>query len=764
VRSALFLFALVPSLLFSLSIEEKRRSLQSSSATSAALPQALLALEAEMRSCRDELATLQQQAQKIDPQEESAVEALTAAIQEMRDKLWDVEERWRTSAASSAASGYALWDAEETTLSQLVMEYGSSDYLYIVPPEVGGIKLTLHSQLPIPRNAWSELLEMILIQNGVGVRKVGHSARQLFLMKQDLASIQAILSSREQLHSRPAAQRALYLFTPPAEQLRTAVQFFEKFADNRQTSIQAVGGKVAIVASCGELERLLALYHAVWEEGRGKVSRVVPITRMPVKEMEKVLLSFFGDPQERGRPPFPKGESEGLTILPSSSGNHLILLGQREVVDRAEKVVRDTEQQMQNPAEMTIFLYECRHSDPIQLAEMLQKVYVSLLTTVPVGAGENVELTYSLHGSGSRSPPDGYAASPPLVVQPPPLRPGFSAKTEMDKELEHFIPDPKTGSILMAVRKDSLLQIKELLRKIDVPKKMVQIEVLLFEKKIKSDTNFGLNLLRIGSDTNRALYDGLFAPHGRGALSFLFHGNKSKHFPAFDITYSFLMTQEDMQLNAAPSVVTVNQTPATITIQDEISINNGAAPIDTNKGTSFEKSFTRQQYGINILITPFIHAPMQVESGPEEGCFVTLQTDITFDSPKSDPVNDRPRIERRHVKNEVRVADGETVILGGLRKKTLRDDDEKVPFLGEIPGVGKLFGSTRLTEDKTEMFICITPKVIFHPKEQLQQLRDQEVKLRPGDLPEFLEKVEEARAREQRRWFLRSMKIFFTHE
>ena len=105
-----------------------------------------------------------------------------------------------------------------------------------------------------------------------------------------------------------------------------------------------------------------------------------------------------------------------------------------------------------------------------------------------------------------------------------------------------------------------------------------------------------------------------------------------------------LMTQEDIQLNAAPSVITVNQTPATISIMEEISLNNGAAPIDTNKGIAFEKSFTRAQYGINIILTPIIHLAEEFEEWncEERKGFVTLQTNITFDmtQPSAD---DRPR-------------------------------------------------------------------------------------------------------------------------
>ncbi|MBS0627271.1 MAG: type II secretion system protein GspD, partial [Verrucomicrobia bacterium] len=225
----------------------------------------------------------------------------------------------------------------------------------------------------------------------------------------------------------------------------------------------------------------------------------------------------------------------------------------------------------------------------------------------------------------------------------------------------------------------------------------------------------------------------------------------------------FLMTQENIQFHAAPSVVTVNQTPATINIVQEISINNGAAPIDTNKGIAFEQSYTRAQYGINIIVTPTVHPPEICEdpSKMQKGA-VTLQTNIAFDTPRHS-LDSRPLVDRRHIENEVRVVDGETVIIGGLRRKTLADNEEKIPFLGEIPGLGKLFGSTKLTDSNTEMFFFITPHIIPDPQEALEKMRTEELKKRPGDIPEFLQRVIDAQDKESRRFFVRSLKLFFTN-
>jgi general secretion pathway protein D len=691
--------------------------------------------------------------------EEREFRALLEEVNGIKAHIVQLENEWRLSAVGEAKKdeeGYALWDQEETTLAQLIMEYGAMDFLYVVPPEMAGMKLHMHSAVPIPRESWSEVLEIILAHNGVGVKKLNPYTRQLFIFKQDPSAVQNIAARPEELLFVPNGARLFYVLSPPIEQIKSTFQFFERFSDAKQTFIYQVGSKIALVSSKEEVEKLLALYNTVWQDPKGKVSKVVPVTKMSVKEMEKILQSFFGESIEKNRAPFGKIEQDGLTIMALGQGS-LVLIGQQESVERAEKIVRDTEAQLQDPSEMTVFLYTCRHSDPADLAAMLEKVYVSLLSVLPDAGRETVEVSHTTQ-PGTR-PPDGFPQVPPLIVTPPALKPGSISETEIvESSSDHFIPDPKTGNLLMVVRRDALTKIKDLLRKLDIPKKMVQIEVLLFEKKLDQESKFGLNLLRLGSKKNGMLYTGLNAPEkgGAGVLAFFFHGAGSKYLPAFDLAYNFLMAQEDVQLNAAPSVITVNQTPATISIVEEISLNNGAAPVNTSSGQiAFQDTYSRAQYGITIVLTPIIHAP---EEGDEGKGFVTLQTNVTFDMPRPSANSGRPNVDRRHIENEVRVADGETVILGGLRRKSRRDKEDRVPFLGEIPGIGKLFGATELTDSSSEIIFFITPKIILDSKEELERIRTEELKKRPGDIPEFLECLIRAQNCERRCYFRKSMR------
>ena len=113
------------------------------------------------------------------------------------------------------------------------------------------------------------------------------------------------------------------------------------------------------------------------------------------------------------------------------------------------------------------------------------------------------------------------------------------------------------------------------------------------------------------------------------------------------------------------------------------------------------------------------------------------------------------------MENEVRVADGETVILGGLRRKIQEDTRDKIPFLGDLPGLGKLFGLTRQTDMSTEMFIFITPHIIHDPVEDLRCIRQAEYQKRAGDIPEFLAIIDQAKKDERRHLFDHSLKTLF---
>lgn len=389
-------------------------------------------------------------------------------------------------------------------------------------------------------------------------------------------------------------------------------------------------------------------------------------------------------------------------------GDSLLVKGSSQHLERACALFEELEQDLSQRKKKTVFHYQCRHSSAQDLAKTLSGVYALL-------------------------------------------------DQEQETEREAFVTDAKTGSILMIIEQEKIAEMKALLKKLDVPKKMVRIEALLVEKKSKDSNQLGLSSLKMGSEASNLHQEGL--SWQEGILSFLLQRQKTNRgLPAYDMAYQFLLSHEELQINASPSVTTVNQTPASIEILEEISINTGTVlERDDHKNSVLKDSYNRADYGIVIDITPTIH-----ERDEEEDIdYITLSTDIRFDSTNRNQERNRPDVIKRHIKNEVRIADGQTVIIGGLRIKDLADMQKSIPFLGDLPGLGKLFGNSSGNDHKTEMFIFLTPKIIADPALDFEKIRIEELKKRPGDLPEFFQALEESRRVEKKRVINRSLKAVF---
>lgn len=718
---------------------------------------------------------------------EEGFKALLAEVNQLRNEIEQLEKKWRKKAVEDLKEeeeGYALWNEEETTLSQLIMEYGSRDYLYVIPPALLAKKIHLHSAVPVPRESWNELLEIILFHNGVGVKQINPFAKQLYLLKKGLAAVDQVLTRPEDLALVADQTRIAYVFSPPPERVKGIAQFFDKFRDQANSFIYQVGYKIAIVASKEEVKKLLTLHDAIWEKENGKVSEIISISKLTPLEMEKILNAYFKGKRKGIRIGRYKGEGDELELIPLKDQGSLVIIGPKEMVEQAKRIAHKAESQIEDPLEMTVFWYTCRHSDPIEVAEALEKVYDALVYS-------------KVEGEPSLRKPPAPRSDPKAPLRrpeygPPPYSPVNQPPSVVSSTLEdqkrsakttNFIPYPKTGSIMMVVRRDTLGKIKEMLRKIDIPKKMVRIEAVFFEKRIENENRFGLDVLAWGSEAshqrktgfsyNQPSYGG-GASAGKegsktggkgqrlwqkGIVKFILQRAGGSFWNTFDIRYNFLLSQNNLRINAAPSTITLNQTAAEISIQEEISISMGAAPIDTSTGNvSFQDTFARSQFGITLVVTPTVHDPIP---GTDSRYSVTLETSINFDTFSSDMKNNRPNVLRRKVTNFVRVADGETVILGGLRRKDASDSNNKLPFLGEIPGIGKLFGNSVMTDRETEMFIFITPRIIFDMDEDLERARYEQLIKRPGDLPEFFVRIEEAKRAQKRRLFDNSLKLMF---
>jgi len=90
---------------------------------------------------------------------------------------------------------------------------------------------------------------------------------------------------------------------------------------------------------------------------------------------------------------------------------------------------------------------------------------------------------------------------------------------------------------------------------------------------------------------------------------------------------------------------------------------------------------------------------------------IIMDLSVTKDS-VGEIFQDVPSINTREINTQVLVDNGATVVLGGVYEQTRSTDVSRVPFLGELPGVGVLFRKTNNTDKKSELLIFVTPKIV----------------------------------------------------
>lgn len=812
--TALMLF--VPWVLPAQTIAEKKASLvENGGDLTPEMEKFLHQINLELNESRQEEHKLIQEVYQLYQQNapEDSYHPLIAKIKELRTYIASLQESWREMATSQGRKeGYALWYQPESTLEQLITDYASQDYLYIMKPEIASIKISVDSNLPIPRASWSAIMETILTQNGVGIRQLNPFLRELYLLKDDLSAIKLITNKRQDLEVFAPDTRIAFVLTPEPAEVRRIGFFLENFANPDSTVVQQVGRDILVIGRVMDVHDLLRLYDFISANRGDKEYKAISLFKVTPDDMANVLHSIFsqtespamtggeeGSSEGGSRRSGPRGGSEynGLQVMTlGSQSNTLFLIGTSEEVRRAEDVIREIEEQIGGARQKVVFWYTVKHASPEELANVLSLVYNLMITSgagygpapygPPPGEDNNLPPIEQNTVVQQQPPPlqpylppqlyprdpyfDSYYQQPVTPISPSYVFPALPDAYVPDIDQGNFIVDLKTGSIVMVVEADILPKIKDLLRKMDVPSKMVQLEVLLFEKKISKTNNYGLNLLRLGSAASQTtnasmlfnLPNALGAP--TGIFDFLWSRERKSGIPAFDLHYRFLLSQDDVTINASPSVVTVNQTPAFIAILEEISVNTGILEVETAKGVTLKDAFQRAQYGITLQITPTIHIGDDEEG---EGIdTISLDSDITFDTfdTLNQVVDGRPNVTRRNIKNLARVADGETVIIGGLRRKTTEDARDSIPFVGEIPGIGKLFSDISTRDDSTEMFIFITPKIVTDPACDLEWIRSEEMMRRPGDIPEFMCALVAAEECEKNRLFDGWMTTLFGHE
>jgi type IV pilus assembly protein PilQ len=296
------------------------------------------------------------------------------------------------------------------------------------------------------------------------------------------------------------------------------------------------------------------------------------------------------------------------------------------------------------------------------------------------------------------------------------------------------VVDARTNTLFVQDVPSRLQDVRTLIAKIDVPVRQVMIEARIVEANDTFSKSLGA---RIGYHDLRTssgrLGDGANAPRFSvggslddvgghagggaqgGAPSFI-PGSLSSNLPAPGFNgfpagqFSFILFNAAMtqflnleitaaeadgrgKIIASPRVLTADQVEALIEQGTEIPYQQASSSGAT--AVSFRKA------SLALKVKPQIT--------PDGNVIMTL--DVNKDAPGAQTAAG-VQISTKHVKTEVLVENGGTVVIGGIYEQTDRTDTTKVPFFGDIPFLGILFRQNVTTANKTELLVFITPRIV----------------------------------------------------
>jgi type IV pilus assembly protein PilQ len=281
------------------------------------------------------------------------------------------------------------------------------------------------------------------------------------------------------------------------------------------------------------------------------------------------------------------------------------------------------------------------------------------------------------------------------------------------------LAEPRTNQLFISDVPARLAELQQMIARLDVPVRQVLIEARIVE----ADDQFGESLgVRWGAGSTAAVggrtlaLGATNATTGAGVVTgnqvALAAGNAGQTLvspPSFAVSLFNASADKfiNLELSALeadgrgkvvsrPRVITADQTKALIEQGTELPYQTAAA----TGGTTLT-SITFRKANLKLEVTPQI---------TPDGS-VVLEVDVNRDS-VGQLTTAGYAINTKHVKTQVRVQDGGTVVLGGIFEDADKSDEAKVPSLGDVPLLGWLFRNRQQTRRKSELLVFLTPRVM----------------------------------------------------
>jgi general secretion pathway protein D len=598
---------------------------------------------------------------------------------------------------------------------------------YTIDPNVGGT-VTIRTTAGIPRQALPATMEMLLRMNGATMTKEAG----VWKILPAAAAVRGNVTPQLGGSTRPLQPGYSVLIVPlhyvGVRQMAALLEPFVKDA----TTIRVDDLRNLLILSGTELELkhlidTIDMFDINWMTGMS--AAVFTLESADVKSVMTELEKALGTPD--------KSPLAGiLRIIPIERMNALLIITpQPEYLDEAKKWIERLDKSGNDATGVRFYIYRVQNGRAERIAPLLQQAFTGRVTQQPQAPGPPQLAPSTPAGTIVSAPsfqatnPSGTpstAFAPPTQTQPTPTTASTLQNVGQGSGVirnVQVVADKDNNMVLIVATPPEYAVIEAALRKLDVPQRQVSIEVTIAEVNLTDELSTGVEWLFRGAAPSGRGSGGQFngstpfnpavttattaagaagGPVGLAVAAGFNYLINNANFPGgVQAALHLLDTYGSTRVISNPYLSALDNQKATIKVGDSIPI----ASNSTVGGTTNVITTTSQYIdtGVLLQVTPHINA----------GGLVTMEVDAEVSTPgtAANP-SLAPPINTRSVQTLLAVPSGQTMVMGGLIIENKQNNSAGLPLISRIPVLGGLFGSQTLTNDRTELILFITPRVV----------------------------------------------------
>ncbi|NPA41519.1 MAG: type II secretion system secretin GspD [Aquificae bacterium] len=641
------------------------------------------------------------------------------------------QEIWEDLVAEAKARGEVILNFQNADINELAQFMGELlNKNIVVDPAVRG-KMSLVFSKPLKiREAWDVFTSALFMQ-GYGVVEDDKVVKILPLNE---------AVSVAQVKGKPAkGELAVLVFNLKHTEAQTVMNSIRPFLSSfARVSVHTPSNSI-IIADVGENIRKARkiLSRLDRSEAEGEV-RIYKLKYLSVKDAVRLISPL--------NTAFSKRFGSPMVVASSQEANALVVFTTKEGHSIVSEIISKVDTENVLSEQRSFYIIPLSFISAEELAQTLQNLMTGRKTSPPTRIYPQRQQTQRPQTTAQTSN-RGRRVRPQRQTQPLQPQPISFITTKEGMKIGF---DRGTNSVILYATRSEYESIKELISKLDVRRKQVLIAATVVEASTKSLLDIGIRWQILGkrggaSFRGSSLTDiyssflsgnfliGAFSDAGRTITI----SGTNFFFPDLVLLFSLLETGSGFNIVSNPKVLTLDNQPAVIKVGQVIPYAEGVKfdingqPIITYdyKEVGLELNVTPRVSGNNLRLTISLNLEEIID-------FVTNQIGTTSYTV--------PVTSNREVNSDVVVENGQTIILGGLVSTKTLKAIEGVPGLWKVPIVGRLFRRDVRQEDKTTLFIFITPYVISSP-EELAKITEEHRKLSE----EIRKRLEEKKKQEE---------------